>query len=144
MSGVAVVRYLLANNAPLIAVVPAARIVPGELPQGSIFPAISVTLISGIPRTTIAMSEPNRLHSDRVQVSYLCKGPRGTVQGLGYDGIRAIAPLVLAACPNQRGSIDGVLVDSIICDIEGPDLADIAIPLFQGSRDFIVRWRSAT
>ena len=54
-----------------------------------------------------------------------------------------ILALVLAACPNQRGTVNGVDVDSILPDIGGPDLADMATALYSGSRDFMVKWRSA-
>ena len=143
MSGVAVIRYLLANNGPVIAVVPAARIQAGDLPLNTVMPAIAVTEVSSIPRLTIAMTEPNRLHTERVQVSVLFKGPQGTPSGAGYPGVKGILALVLAACPNQKGTINGVAVDSILPDIEGPDLTDVATALYSGSRDFIVKWRSA-
>ena len=143
MSGVAVIRSLLATNSGVLAVVPAARIQSGDLPLNTVMPAIAVTQVSGIPRLTVAMTEPNRLNTDRVQVSVLFKGPQGTPAGTGYPGVRALLVLVLAACPNQRGTINGVAVDSILPDIEGPDLTDVATALYSGSRDFIVKWRSA-
>jgi len=134
---------LLATNSGVLAVVPAARIQSGDLPLNTVMPAIAVTQVSGIPRLTVAMTEPNRLNTDRVQVSVLFKGPQGTPAGTGYPGVRALLVLVLAACPNQRGTINGVAVDSILPDIEGPDLTDVATALYSGSRDFIVKWRSA-
>lgn len=143
MSGVAVIRSLLATNAAVIAVVPAARITAGDLPINTTMPAIAVTQISGMPRLTIAMIEPNRLNTDRVQVSVLFKGPSASPPGTGYPGVKALLPLVLAACPNQNGTINGIAVDSILPDIEGPDLQDDATGLFSQSRDFIVKWRSA-
>jgi hypothetical protein len=143
MSGVAVIRSKLATNAALIAVVPAARIMAGELPLNTVLPAIQVTQVSSVPRLTLAMTEPNRMHTERVQVTVLVKGPEGEPAGGGYPTLRSILALVLAACPNQRGTINGVTVDSILPDIEGPDLADVAAALYSGSRDFFVRWKSA-
>ena len=143
MSGVAVIRGLLATNSGVTAVVPAARIMAGDLPINTTLPAIAITEISSIPRLTIAMTEPNRLHTERVQVSVLFKGPQGSPSGAGYPGVKGLLVLVLAACPNQHGTINSFDVDSIIPDIEGPDLQDDATSLFSGSRDFIVRWRSA-
>lgn len=105
-------------------------------------PAIEVRLIDGQPRLTVAMNEPNRMHTDRVQVSYLFKGPSGTPSGAGYPGVKAMAPLVLAACPNQHGTIASITVLDIRPNSEGPDLSDAATGLFSGSRDFIVRWKS--
>ncbi len=140
MSGVVAIRYLLANNAGVLAVVPAARIMAGDLPLSTTMPAISIKQISSVPRLTVAMGEPRLLHTDRVQVSVLLKGPLGSPTGLGYPGQKALLKLVLAACPNQRGTINGVAVDSILTDMEGPDLYDDPTSLFLGSRDFIVKY----
>ncbi|MGP1675930.1 MAG: hypothetical protein ACTS6J_02075 [Burkholderiales bacterium] len=142
MSGVAVVRSLLATNAPVVAVIPAARIISGDLPLNTVMPAIAVTLISGTPRNTVAMTEANRMHTDRVQVSYLFKGPSGSPAGTGYVGVRGMAALVRTACAFTRGTINGVDVLDILQDQEGPDLADAATALYSGSQDYIVRWRS--
>ena len=149
MSGVAVIRSLLATNSAVTTALGAgppvatSRIIAGDLPLNTVMPAISISLVSGIPRLTIAMTEPNRLHTDRVQVSVLFKGPQGTPAGTGYPGVKALLALVLAACPNQHGTVNGVSVDAILPDLEGPDLSDMATALYSGSRDFIVKWRSA-
>lgn len=150
MSGVAIVRYLLANNAPLLAAMGAgppaanARIMAGDLPLNTAMPAIAITQISSVPRNTMSMKDPRTQHTDRVQVSVLVKGPQGTPAGQGYPGVRSLLKLVLAACPNTKGTIQGVDCDSILPDLEGPDLSDDAISLYSGSRDFLVRWNSPT
>ena len=90
------------------------------------------------------MTEGKRLHTDRVQVSVLFKGPEGAPAGTGYPGVRALLALVLAACPNQRATVNGIAVDSILPDIEGPDLSDEATAIYSQSRDFLVRWTAAT
>jgi hypothetical protein len=43
MSGVAVIRHLLATNSTLVAQVPAAKIMAGVIPLNSVLPAVSVT-----------------------------------------------------------------------------------------------------
>ena len=147
MSGVVVIVALLKANAPILSAlgagppIAANRIMAGDLPLSTVLPAITVTQISGVPRLTVAMIEPNRLNTDRVQVSVLFKGPAGSPSGLGYPGVKNMMKLVLAACPNQRGTINGINVDSILPDTEGPDLQDDATSLFSQSRDFIVKWR---
>lgn len=140
MSGPAVIRHLLAASGAVTAIVPATKIILGDLSLNVILPAISVRGISGTPNLSIAMTEPNRLHTDRVQVSVLTK--EGSGAGTGYNGVRAVLALLLAACPNQRGTVNGISVDSILPDIEGPDLRDPESAIYQGSRDFIVKWRS--
>lgn len=140
MSGVAVIRYLLANNAALVALVPATRIMAGDLPIKVVLPAISVTQISGTPRNTLAMNG-GKLHSDRVQVTALVKG--ADQGGGGYSSLDAILSAVFDACPYTRGTVNGIDVDSTKPDIEGPDLSDPATSLLSRSRDFIVRHRGA-
>ena len=142
MSGVAVIRYLLANASAVTAVVPAARIMAGDLPLNTVMPAISIVQISSVPRNTVKMGEASVQHTERVQVSVLFKGPQGSPAGAGYPGVRSLLKLVLAACPHTRGTVNGISVDSIVPDLEGPDLSDYATALYSGSRDFFVRWNS--
>lgn len=143
MSGVRVIRHLLAAHAPLVALVPATRIAAGVLAQNTVLPAIAVTSVSGTPRLTVAMNEPNRMHTERVQVSVLVKAPAAQPAGGGYPALSALMLLVLAACPNQHGTLATVNVDSILPDTEGPDLDDEAAQLLSRSRDFFVKWKSA-
>ena len=138
MSGVAVLRYLLANAGAITAKVPAARIMAGDLPLGITFPAIGITQISSIPYVPVAVNGDH--HTDRVQVTVFCNGQQGNPAGDGYPGVKTIMALLLAACPNTHGTVNGINVDSIIPDIEGPDLADLETSLYSGSRDFLVRW----
>lgn len=143
MSGVAVVRYLLANNVALLVKVPAARIMAGDLPINSLLPAISIQQVSSMPRNTVKMVGDGKVqHTDRVQVSVVVKGPQGTPAGEGYPAVRSILRLVLLACPQTRGTVNGFDVDSITPDVEGPDLSDDATALYSGSRDFFVKWNS--
>jgi hypothetical protein len=148
MSGVAVVRYLLANNAAVLAAlgagppVAASRVIAGGLPLNTVMPAIAVMEIDSQPRNTVAMTEANKLHTERVQVSVLFKGPQGTPSGTGLPGVKGVLALLLAAVPHTHGTVNGVNVVSILPDNEGPDLQDVATSLYQGSRDFIVRWKS--
>lgn len=147
MSGVAVISYLLRNNGGVTAIVPNVvppRIVPGDFPLNTVLPAISIRQISSVPRLTLRMSELPRMHTDRVMVSVMLKGPNGSPAGLGYPGLRSLLALVLAACPNQRGTVNGITVDSILPDIESPDDQLPETDLYTGSRDFFVKWISAT
>ncbi|MES2634011.1 MAG: DUF3168 domain-containing protein [Pseudomonadota bacterium] len=141
MSGVQVIVAQLKAHAPLTAIVPAARIMAGEFPQGTAVPAISITQISSVPMNMV--SGAPRMHTDRVEVTVLVTGLQSSAAGTGYPGLRALLKLVLAACPHFRGSIAGVSCDSIQPDTEGPDLYSEEPVLISGSRDFIVRWRSA-
>lgn len=147
MSGTLAIWYLLAHSAPLLTALggatPITRIKEGELPIGVTLPAIQITRVSGTPRNTLAMTEPGALNSERVQVTVFTKATDATPAGPGKKGCDALLALVRAACPNQRGTIAGVAVDSILPDIVGPDLSDIPTGLYSGSIDFIVNWHNA-
>lgn len=140
MSAVGIIRTKLAAYSALTAVVPATKIMAGDLPLNTVLPAIGVTQISSIPRTVVAMPGTNVLHTSRVQVTVLFKATDATPDGTGYPGLDAAMDLVLAACPHARGTVAGLKVDSIIPDIEGPDLSNPDIGVVSRSRDFIVTW----
>jgi len=133
MSGVSAIWYLLKTNAPVIAVVPAERIKAGDLPLNTVLPAISVTQVDSVPLNQLQINETPKVHVDRVQVSVLVK-----VESTS----RSLLKLVLAACPSQYGSVNGISVLGITPDIEGPDFSDESVPIYTGSRDFFVRWHS--
>ena len=140
MSGVAVIVAKLRAYAPLVAVVPAVRIVAGDLPLKSALPAISVMQVSSVPRLVVAMPIAKMSHTDRVQVTVLVKGDQIASAGTGYAGLRTILAHVLAACPHTRGTFNGVSVDTIMPDSEGPDDSMDDPYMLLGSRDFMVRW----
>jgi hypothetical protein len=131
MSAVAVIRYLLANNATLIAQVEATKIMAGAIPINTVLPAISVMEVSTVDRNNVGMNETSVLHTSRVQITVLAKT---------YAAQKSILALVRKACPNQRGTISGVGVDSILPDGAGPDLYDDAAVIYMQSRDFMVMW----
>jgi len=137
VSGVAVIRYLLANAGAVTAVVPAARIMTGDLPLKTPMPAIAITQIDSIPLNAIRTNETPKLHTDRVQVTVFRKA---LPDDAGYPGLKSLLNLVLAACPSQRGSVNGIAVDSIQPDLEGPDLPIPEMSLFTRSRDFLVKF----
>lgn len=128
MSDVKAVRYLLANNAPLVSAVTADRIRIGVLPQGLGLPAVSVTHVSTVRPQMV--NTASKLCVSRVQV---------TVMAGSYESQKSVMALVRAALPRSRGTVDGVAVDSILIDIEGPDFTDVA-GLYMGSIDYRVTY----
>ena len=138
MSGVAVVWYLLTQHDPLTDVVPAVDIKAGTLPEKVKPPAISISHISAVRRNTVSMGEATTLVTERVQATYHAHdSERG---GTDYPGLSAGMLLIRQACPNQRGTINGVSVTSILPDIEGPDLEAPTEGIIARSQDLIVRW----
>ena len=122
--------------------VPAARIVVGELPLNTVLPAIDVSEVDSIPLNFIEPNQTPKMHTDRVQVRAQCKGPQSATAGTGRAGLQALLRLILAACPNQRGSINGVAVESIVPDTQMIHPYDDIDLIHSGSRDFIVRWNA--
>jgi hypothetical protein len=141
MSGIKVIRYKLANNAALLAVVPAARIVAGDLDLNTTLPVISIRQISSIRRNTVSMAEAKTFVTERVQVSVLVKSYEQG--GADYAGLENVLKLVRQACPNSRGTVNGVELDSILPLDEGPDLPSDTAEILQRSMDFRVTWTEA-
>lgn len=127
MADVKAVRHLLVNNVGLVAVVPASKITAGPIPQGTALPAIGVMHISTVRRQGVAESAVHYAQA-RVQV---------TVMAPTYPLQKSILALVRAALPRSRGTVNGVKVDAILPDLEGPDFANEE-GIFMGSHDFIV------
>ena len=130
MSGVAIARYLLANNSALIAVVPAARVFAGNV-IGGVYPSVAVTSITGVPRNTVAMTETSRMITERVQV---------TVYAGTYALQKQLLGLVRTALPNTHGTVNTFNCDSILPDSEGPDIFDDVITIYEQSQDFMVKF----
>jgi hypothetical protein len=129
MSGVKVVRYLLANNAPLIAVVPATRIAAGVIPQGSALPAIEVSHLSGTWRSEIS-----------AQSGYCTAHVQVTVLASTYAQQKQIMALIRTAVPRTRGTINSVNVDCILRDSDGPDFRNDEAGIYMQSQDFFVKY----
>ena len=128
---VEVVRYLLAHDAALLALVAADNIKAGALPLNIVLPAICVQEISLIQRRTASMTAGKVLATSRVQV---------TVIATSVSQQKTILNLVRSACPNTRGIVNTVDVDSILPDQDGPDMRDLDATIFAQSKDFIVRF----
>ena len=141
MSGVAVVRHLLASNAALLGQVPAARIKAGVLPLKTPLPAIGITSVSAVRRNTAGMNEGETLVTERVQATVMVK--RSAQGGSDYPALTTILRLARQACPQTTGTVNGVAVLSVLPDIEGPDLGPDDADIIMRSQDLIIRWREA-
>ena len=131
MSGVAVIRGLLAANSALVAVVPASKIMAGVIPLGTALPAISLAQISGMARQSISRTQAKRYCTDRVQVTVMAKT---------YGQQKQVLALVQAACPNTRGTVNAVACESVIDDAVGPDVFDAEANLYFQSQDYLVSY----
>ena len=131
MSGVAITRYLLANDASLTAIVPASRVMSGAIPINTQLPAISIMQISATPHNMIGMASATRLIKERVQVTVMCAD---------YPSTKSIFALIRAALPVSRGTVNGFACDSIIPEFEGPDFFDQETNIYMQTYDYMVNF----
>lgn len=130
MSGSAIIRYLLANNAPLVAVISADKIKPGLVPLNTTLPAISIRQISGREHQLIKRGS-GQLVTERIQI---------TAQAKTYTDQKAIIALIRAALPGTHGTVNTFYVDSITHESDGPDLEYENPVIFEQSIDYIVKF----
>ena len=84
-----------------------------------------------LQRNILGMNASSYQVIDRVQV---------TVLGKSYALQKSYMTLIRAALPHTRGTVNGFTVDSIIQDVEGPDLYDAAAVIYQQSQDYFVKF----
>ncbi len=131
MSGVAIARYLLANNAGVLSAVQATSITSGDSPMNTPLPAIAVKEVSATQRKIVAMNASKYLITERVQIN---------VQAKSYAQKKAVLGLIRSALPLSGGTVNGFACDSILPDIEGPDVDDADALIYFQSVDFFVRF----
>lgn len=131
MSAVKAIRALLVANAPMIALVPATKIVAGVVPQATVLPAISIMHISTVEMAAIDAQADFALATSRVQVTAMAKD---------YPTIKTLIGVVRKACNYQRGTIAGVSVVSIVRDTVGPDFTNDDATIYYQTIDFKVTY----
>jgi hypothetical protein len=129
VSGSSIVRFLLANNAGVVAAVPASRIKVGYIRQGAALPAISVKKISGDQENTLAMGASTYMVSQRIQVTLAVQ------HGVAVADIWA---LIRAALTPTGATVNGFAVLAILPDSEGPDIEDRQSITDTSSVDYMV------
>lgn len=129
MSAIKVIRALLAAHAPVLALVPAARIVAGTVPQGTPLPAIGLTEISRVELPTVSLGQRAVQVTARVQV---------TVHASAYPEQKAVLQAARLGPGAHTGIVAGVAVRSVMRDVVGPDMTDDEAGVYQQSRDFKV------
>lgn len=126
MNGVIAVRQLLVGHAALTALVPAARIATGVLPQGTALPAISITSVSSVDRN-ILQPGARRHVTERVQV---------TVLASTYPSQKGIQAAVKAAAADQMPTVSGISDVVVHTDGAGPDFMNEEASIYLGTQDF--------
>ena len=133
MNGVIAVRSLLVADTGMTALVPAARIVAGTIPQGTALPAISLMSVSSVDRN-IPAPGPKRRVTERVQV---------TVLAASYPAAKTIIRAVRTAAADQMPAVDGLTDVAVHTDSAGPDFLDEATGIHMQTQDFRVSFNEA-
>lgn len=129
MSGVAIIRKLLADYAPVTNLVPAARVLAGQVPQGTALPAIGVSEISVYEIPTIARRTAGKTNRTRVQVTVLAKS---------YVEMKNILKACALGPGVHTGDVLGYSVKAITQEGIGPEIPAGDDGILEQSRDFMV------
>jgi hypothetical protein len=137
--GVATLKQLLHADATLLALVPAARIQAGVLPQGTALPTISITSVSKVDRNLMS-PDTYRHVAERVQV---------TVHASTYPSQKAVLRAVRKAAADKFPTVSGLVNVTVHTDSAGPDFmikeTDFeSASIYIGSQDFKVTYSEQT
>lgn len=130
MNGVAAVRQLLVADSAVLALVPAARIAAGVLPQGTALPAIAITPVSSVD-TQFIPDTASRFTTDRVQV---------TIMASTYPSLIAVLKAAKKAGDAKRPDVSGIDNVVVRTDGQGPWFMDEAASIHLITQDFRVSY----
>lgn len=145
MSGVAIVRNLLAHYAPLLALVPEGKIFAGHIPQGTALPAVGVTEVYASEIRATTRNAATKTSRTRIQVTVWTSG--STNPGAAYTqmkkilGAAALGPGVHTHIFQGAGfayNVKAVEPDGI-----GPEIPPDDSKIYEQSRDFMVTFAEA-
>ncbi|MGR6329212.1 hypothetical protein ACU5AX_09110 [Sphingomonas sp. XXL09] len=125
MTGADIVGALLRDYAALVEEVPIERIKGGRLPANIALPALLVRTISSAERQRLRRGDTTRTN-DRVSV---------TVRASSWDEQIRILDLVVEACADRTGSIEGATNYAVLTAGRGPDM-DGPGDSFEQAQDF--------
>jgi hypothetical protein len=129
MTGVEIVGAVLAEHAPLLAIVDVDNMKAGALPDGITLPALLLRTVSSIDRQFLKTYNSYRV-TDRVSA---------TVRAASYADQIKIIGIVKRCCGGLTGDIGGGLRVTILTAGTGPDMAGPANS-FEQAQDFRVQF----
>lgn len=130
MNGTAAVRSLLVADATLLALVPADRIMAGNLPVNTTLPAISVFDVSSVDEQFT--DEPGkRFTTDRIQI---------TVLAATYPSLVEVLAAAKSACDAKFPTVSGLSNVVVRTDGQGPYFTDEASSIHMRTQDYRVSY----
>lgn len=135
MSGPEIVRFVLAADNGLTALVPASRIIADEaLEQGTVLPAILLRQISGVDRKPLTLGA-NVMTRKRVQIE---------IHAADAVSRKAVKEAIRTAClRNPFPAVSGFLNVTLHTEGEGPDFFVEATSVRIGEQDVMVTYSEA-
>lgn len=134
MSGVAIIRQLLADRAEMLAVLPAAKVIAGTIPQNTVLPALGVSEVSSNEQWTTARNLRVKMIRERVQV---------TIQAKDYSTMKRLLKVASLGAGVHTGMVKGISVRSVLPDGVGPEIPVGDDGIYEQSRDFMVTFIEA-
>jgi hypothetical protein len=134
MSAIKIIRALLIADAPLIALVPASRVVAGLPAQGAALSLIALTEVSRVDHNLVKGAATTRCTA-RVQV---------TVMAATYSAQKNLLAAVRHAARDKAGALSGFANTSVQLDGTGPDFMDAEAGIYQQGQDFKVSFTEPT
>lgn len=135
MSGVAIIRTLLANHAPLLALMPASKIIAGTVPQAVMLTAaISVRSVSANEQWTTARNLNTKMIRERIQVTAYAKD---------FPSMERILKAASLGKGIYTGTVAGFKVRAVMPESVGPYIDATDDGIHEQSRDFMVTFIEA-
>lgn len=134
MSGTAIMRTLLSARTSVTAIVPAAKIYAGTVPQGAFTTAISVRPVSSNEQWTTARNLHTKMIRERIQV---------TVYAKDFPTMERLLKACSLGAGVHTGTTAGYKVRSILPESVGPYIEATDDGIHEQSRDFMVTFIEA-
>jgi len=133
MSGVLILRKVMLSVSGITDLVPATRLVAGDLPINVVFPAISLTDISSSGDSRVSGSTMDVIETERVQVYLFAKT---------FAELKGLTKVVRRSVPLSKGvAYDGCVCQSVSYGGTGPYMRDLAYDLHMQSIDYMVTYK---
>lgn len=134
MSGTAIIRALLAARPAVTALVPAAKIYAGTIPQQAFTTAVSVRPVSNNEQWTTARNLSTKMIRERVQVTAYAKD---------FPTMERLVKACSLGAGVHTGTVAGYKVRSIMPESVGPYIEATDDGIHEQSRDFMVTFIEA-
>ena len=132
MSGVSILRELLATDPRVLALVPSDRVVAGVLRQRATLPAVLVHQVGDSEEPTLARNLRSRMMRERVQVTVLANS---------WESMKDVMKATALGRGVYTGVVKGYKVNSVLPLGANPEMPAGEEGIYEQSRDFMVTFQ---